>query len=337
MRAVVTTQPLPVTDPAALLDRELPDPIPGAHDLLVEVSAVSVNPVDTKVRASDQPEGHRVLGWDAVGRVRAMGEAVVGFSVGDRVWYAGALDRPGSNAELQCVDARIAAHAPRSLDDAAAAAMPLTAITAWELLFERFRLPLGKAASDQVLLASGAAGGVGSILIQLAARLTAVTVVATAGREESASWARSLGAHHVIDYRQPLAPQLEALGLPPVTHIASLTHTDTYFEQFVALLAPFGQLALIDDPPQLDVLPMKARSQTLHWELMFTRSLFQTPDLAAQGRLLAEVAALVDAGVLRTTHQQTLGPIDAATLREAHALIESGRARGKIVLSGWGD
>lgn len=336
MRAIVQTAAASLDRPDVLAAVELPEPIPGDHDLLVQVEAISVNPVDVKLRAGVAPDAPRVLGWDAVGVVQAMGDAVRGFAVGDRVWYAGALDRPGTNAQLHCVDARIAARAPGSLDPARAAALPLTAITAWEMLFERFRLPLGKAGTGHVLLVSGAAGGVGSILVQLAARLTAATVVATAGRPESEAWARSLGAHHVVDYRQPLQPQIEALGVGPVTHIASLTHTDTYFAQFVELLAPFGQLALIDDPPTLDVSPMKLRSQTLHWELMFTRSLFGTADLAAQGRLLAEVAALVDAGVLRTTHQQTLGPIDLPTLRRAHALIESGRSRGKLVLAGWG-
>lgn len=335
MRAVAYAQSLPIDHPEALLDQELPEPTPRRSDLLVRVEAVSVNPVDTKIRAGVQPDGPRVLGWDAVGTVEAVGEDVAGFTVGDRVWYAGDLNRPGSNAQLQCVDARIVSRAPRSLTAAQAAALPLTSITAWEMLFDRFRLPLGKAPTGDVLLVSGAAGGVGSILLQLAARLTAATVVATAGRDESRTWATSLGAHHVVDYRQPLKPQLEALGIPAVTHIASLTHTGDYFPQFVELLAPFGQLALIDDPPSLDVMPMKLRSQTLHWELMFTRSMFDTPDMAAQGRLLAEVAALVDAGVLVTTHQVTLGTISAKNLRRAHALIESGGSRGKVVLSGW--
>lgn len=336
VRAVTYDRPLPIDHPEALVDTQLPDPTPGPHDLLVRVHAVSVNPVDTKIRANVHPEAPRVLGWDAVGTVVSMGEAARGFAKGDRVWYAGALDRPGSNSELQCVDARIASRAPTTLTPEAAAALPLTAITAWEMLFHRFRLPVGKAPTGHVLLVSGAAGGVGSILVQLAARLTAATVVATAGREESRAWVTQLGAHHVVSYREPLKPQLEALGIPAVTHVASLTHTDTYFAQFVDLLAPFGELALIDDPPELDVMPMKSRSLSLHWELMFTRSLFATPDLDAQGRLLAEVAALVDAGILRSTHQQTLGTIDAETLRRAHALLESGGARGKVVLSGFG-
>jgi zinc-binding alcohol dehydrogenase family protein len=274
------------------------------------------------------------LGWDAVGVVEALGDGARGFASGDRVWYAGELPKAGSNAELQCVDARLVSHAPTSLSAAEAAALPLTSITAWEMLFERFRIPAGKQPLGHVLLVSGAAGGVGSILVQLASRLTSATVIATAGRAESVAWVKSLGAHHVVDYRAPLAPQIEALGVGAVTHVASLTKTDVYFPQFVELMAPFGQLALIDDPPSLDIMPMKLRSLSVHWELMFTRSLFQTSDIAAQGQLFAEVAALVDAGVLRTTLQQNLGPIHAANLKRAHALLESGGARGKVVLAG---
>lgn len=335
MRAVIYKQPLEIDHPDALLDMELPDPVPGPMDLLVRVEAVSVNPVDTKIRQGVKPDGPRVLGWDAVGTVISMGDAVTRFRPGQRVWYAGALDRPGSNSELQCVDARLASVAPASLSPAEAAALPLTAITAWELLFERLRIPPGKQPTEAVLLVSGAAGGVGSILVQLAARLTAATVIATAGRPESRDWVTQLGAHHVINYREPLAPQLSDLGIPAVTHIASLTHTDKYFATFVGLLAPFGHLALIDDPATLDVTPMKSRSLSLHWEFMFSRSMFQTLDMGAQGRLLAEVAALVDTGVVRTTINQNLGVINATNLRRAHNLIEQGGSRGKIVLAGF--
>ena len=335
MKAVVYEQPLPIENPEALLDRTLPDPTPGPTDVLVAVEAVSVNPVDTKIRAGVTPDGPRVLGWDAVGTVQAAGSAVAQFKPGDRVWYAGALGRPGTNSELHCVDARLIAKAPTTLSTAEAAALPLTAITAWEILFERLCIPPGKTPTDAVLLVSGAAGGVGSILLQLASRLTSATVVATAGREASRSWVTKMGAHHVVDYHDPLQPQLEALGLPAVTHIASLTHTEQYFSAFVELLAPFGHLALIDDPPSLDVMPMKRRSQSLHWELMFTRSMFETPDMGAQGRLLSEVASLVDAGVLQTTLQQNVGPINAANLRNAHERIEKGGSRGKIVLEGF--
>lgn len=337
MRATIYNQTLPVEHSESLVDIDLPDPTPGVHDLLVRVEAVSVNPVDVKIRAGVQPEGPRVLGWDAVGVVEAMGDEVRGFTKGERVWYAGELDKQGSNAALQSVDARLAAHAPTSISPAEAAALPLTSITAWEILFERFGMPVGKQPCQDVLLVSGAAGGVGSILIQLAARLTSATVIATAGRPDSVEWVKGLGAHYVINYREPLAPQIEALGVGPVTHVASLTHTDTYFPQFVDLMAPFGQLALIDDPSSLDIVPMKRRSLSVHWELMFTRSMFKTADMAAQGRLLTEVAALIDAGVLCTTLGANLGTINATNLKRAHALIESGRSRGKVVLAGFDD
>ncbi|MGH1348017.1 MAG: zinc-binding alcohol dehydrogenase family protein [Nannocystales bacterium] len=337
MKAIVYKEPQQIEHPESLFEMQLPDPKPGPDDLLVRVGAVSVNPVDYKIRQGVTPQTPRVLGWDAVGEVVSVGASVKGFEPGDRVWYAGDLNRAGSNAELQCVDARIVSRAPTSLSDAEAAALPLTAITAWELLFERLAIKPGKTPTGQVLLVSGAAGGVGSILLQLASRLTGVTVVATAGRAESRAWVTSLGAHHVVDYHEPLGPQLAELGIPAVTHVASLTHTDVYFPQFVELLAPFGHLALIDDPPSLDISPMKLRSLSLHWELMFTRSMFNTPDMNAQGRLLAEVAGLVDAGVLRTTMTQLLGPISAENLRRGHALLEKGGGRGKAVLAGFGE
>ncbi len=336
MRAVIYDENLSIDHPHSLKDVELAEPNAGEHELLIRVEAISVNPVDVKIRAGVEPAGGRVLGWDAVGVVEHVGELVQGFQVGERVWYAGELNRQGSNAELQVVDARIVSRAPRSLDVHEAAALPLTGLTAWELLFDRFKLTPGKTPTDQVLLVTGAAGGVGSILIQLAARYTALSIVATAGRPESAAWVRQLGAHHVLDYNSPLSTQLDALGLSRVTHIASLTHTQEYLPQFVDILAPFGELALIDDPSELDITPLKRRSLTVHWELMFTRSLFQTSDLARQSEILSELAALVDAQLIRTTFTEHFGVINAHNLKRAHALIESGRSRGKITLSGFG-
>ena len=292
-----------VERPDALVDLDLPAPLPGAHDLRVRVAAVSVNPVDAKVRRSRQPQPGQaeVLGWDAVGVVDALGADVQGFVIGDRVYYAGAINRSGSNAEYHLVDARIAGHAPASLSDAQAAALPLTAITAWELLFDRLGVSEGGGA-DQSLLVIGAAGGVGSMLLQLARKLTRLTVVGTASRPQSQAWAHDMGAHHVLDHHQALAPQLAAIGLSPVQLIASLTHTDQHWASLVEVAAPQGRIALIDDPTKpLDVMALKRKSLSLHWELMFTRSLFQTDDMAAQGRLLDRVAALVDAGALRST------------------------------------
>ncbi|GAA6120957.1 zinc-binding alcohol dehydrogenase family protein [Acidovorax sp. FG27] len=346
MKAIGYHAPHPIDHPEALLDIELPEPTPRPHDLLVRVHAVSVNPVDTKVRAGSAPEPGtaKVLGWDAVGTVEAIGAAVQGFAVGDRVYYAGAIDRPGTNAERHAVDFRIAAHAPATLTDAQAVALPLTAITAWELLFDRLRIartpdgaPAGNApaADAPVLLVAGGAGGVGSVLIQLARQLTGLRVVATASRPATRQWCLDMGAHGVIDHRQPMAPQLAAMGIDQVDHVASLTHTAAHLPQYVELLRPQGQIAVIDDMPALDVVPLKRKSLSLHWEMMFTRSLFGTPDMARQGALLAEVARLVDAGRLRTTLGTEMGTIDAAHLRRAHALLESGTAIGKVVLAGF--
>ena len=323
--------------PDALLDIELPRPVPTGRDLLVEVQAIAVNPVDTKVRRSTTPPPgeYKVLGYDAVGIVREVGPEVRLFQPGDAVWYAGAIDRSGSNAEFQRVDERIVGHRPVSLPAAEAAALPLTGITAWELLFDRLRVPLAGQGRPASLLIVGAAGGVGSVLIQLARQRTGLTVIGTASRPESRAWVAELGAHHVIDHRQPLAAQIAALDAPPVDYVISLTHTDTYFTQLVEVLAPQGKLALIDDPEPIDVRLLKRKSLSLHWELMFTRSLFQTADMEAQHHLLNALAGLVDAGVVRSTVQARLGPICADNLKKAHALLESGGAVGKIVLEGF--
>ncbi|WP_040262533.1 zinc-binding alcohol dehydrogenase family protein [Pseudomonas massiliensis] len=336
MKAIVFTEHgLPIDDPRALYDSELPAPTPGPRDLLVEVRAIAVNPVDTKVRAGSGSTGQpKVLGWDAVGRVRAVGSEVTLFEPGDEVFYAGAIDRPGSYSELHVVDERIVGHKPLSLDDASAAALPLTSITAWELLFDRLGIA-EKGGVGQSLLILGAGGGVGSILTQLARQLTGLTVIGTASRPQTREWVSALGAHHVIDHSQPLAEQLGQIGIDAVDHVISLTHTDSYLPQLIDILRPQGNLALIDDPAVLDVVPLKRKSLALHWELMFTRSLYQTADMIKQHELLERVARLIDSGVLKTTLGEHFGRIEAANLRRAHALIESGKARGKIVLEGF--
>ncbi|KTT17740.1 zinc-binding alcohol dehydrogenase family protein [Pseudacidovorax intermedius] len=336
MKAIGYRHNLPIDQPDSLVELDLPVPQPGPRDLRVRVSAVSVNPVDTKVRRNAAPEAGqaRVLGWDAVGTVDAVGSAVTGFAPGDRVYYAGSIVRPGANSELHLVDERIAARAPATLSDAQAAALPLTAITAWELLFDRLQVPRGGGAG-QTLLITGGAGGVGSILIQLARQLTQLRVVATASRAETRQWCLDLGAHAVVDHSRPLATELKAAGIEAVDLVASLTQTAQHYAQLIEALKPQGRLAVIDDLPQLDAMPLKRKAISLHWELMFTRSMFETPDMAAQGALLAEVAALADAGRLRTTLGEHYGRIDAANLRRAHAFIESGRARGKVVLEGF--
>lgn len=337
MKAIGYTQSLPSSDANALLDIQLPEPTPGPRDLLVEVRAISVNPVDTKVRMRAQPaEGqYKVLGWDASGIVRAVGSDVSLFRPGDKVWYAGDLTRPGSNAELQLVDERIVGHMPASLDFAQAAALPLTTITAWELLFDRLQVVEGSASAGQSLLIVGAAGGVGSILTQLARQLTGMTVIGTASRPETQEWVRNLGAHHVIDHRKPLSEELKRIGVGEVTHVASLNQTDAHLAEIVASLRPQGRLALIDDPESLDIRQLKQKSLSLHWEFMYTRSMFQTADMIEQHRLLERVAALIDQGALKTTLGEHFGRIDAANLRRAHALLESNTAKGKIVLEGF--
>lgn len=337
MKAVGYRQSLSIAEAESLIDVELSDPRPSGHDLLVQVKAVSVNPVDTKVRMRQAPQAGEtnVLGWDAAGVVVAIGSEAHLFKPGDEVWYAGSLVRPGTNAELHLVDERIVGKKPKSLDFAQAAALPLTTITAWELLFDRFGVLPGKRVTDESLLIIGAAGGVGSILTQLARRLTAMTVIGTASRKETVDWVLSLGAQHVIDHTKPLSAELKRVGIAAVTHVASLTQTDTHFPEIVESLAPQGKFGLIDDPKPIDINQLKRKSISLHWELMFTRSLFGTADMIAQHRLLSEVAELVDAGVIRTTFGAHFGPINADNLKRAHALIESGKAKGKIVLEGF--
>jgi zinc-binding alcohol dehydrogenase family protein len=337
MKAVGYRQSLPISEAASLIDVELPDPKPLGLDLLVQVRAVSVNPVDTKVRVrtSPGPGETKVLGWDAAGVVLKTGPEAKLFKPGDEVWYAGSVARPGTDSELHLVDERIVGKKPLSLSFAQAAALPLTTITAWELLFDRFGVQPGKRPTEDTLLIIGAAGGVGSIFVQLARRLTGMTVIGTASRKETADWVLSLGAHHVIDHSKPLSTELTRLGIPSVTHVASLTQTESHFPQIVESLAPQGKFGLIDDPRALDINMLKRKSISVHWEFMFTRPVFGTADMIAQHRLLSEAAELVDAGLIRTTLGEHFGRINAENLKRAHALIESGKAKGKIVLEGF--
>jgi zinc-binding alcohol dehydrogenase family protein len=337
MKAVGYYAPGPIDRPDSLVDLDLPEPTVGPRDLLVRVKAVAVNPVDTKVRKGAAPaEGQaRVLGWDAAGVVEAVGEQVTLFRPGDEVFYAGALQRPGTNAELHAVDERIVGRKPRSLGWEAAAALPLTTLTAWELLFDRLRVPYGEKTTGGVLLVINGAGGVGSILIQLARRLTGLTVVATASRPETIEWVRTMGAHHVIDHRKPLNEGLKAIGAGSADYVASLTASDQHLPAIAELIAPQGAVALIDDPAAFDIMPFKRKSVTVSWEFMFTRSMFETADMVAQHRILEEASALVDAGLLRTTMTRSEGPINAANLKKLHALLERGEAIGKAVLAGF--
>jgi zinc-binding alcohol dehydrogenase family protein len=334
MKAVALKRYLPIADPESLLDVELPKPqAPQGRDLLVAVKAISVNPVDVKRRAPkpDVEQEPRVLGWDAAGVVEAVGDLTTQFKPGDEVFYAGSIARTGSNAQYQLVDERIVGHKPKTLSFAQAAALPLTSLTAWELIFDRMRVQLGKPSGQGSLLVIGGAGGVGSIAIQLARRLTALKVIATASRPETAEWVRSMGAHEVVDHSKPLRGQVK-----DARYVLSLTATEQHYEDIIELLAPEGHLGIIDDPKVLlDVRLLKRKSLTLHWELMFTRALYETPTLIRQHQILEEVARLVDDGLIRTTMSEDLGVICATNLKRAHALVESGRARGKLVLSGF--
>ena len=338
MRAVGYQKSLPTDDAAALVDIELPKPEPRGRDLLVQVEAVSVNPVDTKVRrrAEAAPGEWKVLGWDAAGVVTAVGPDAARFKPGDAVFYAGTIGRSGSNAEFHLVDERIVGRKPTSLNWAQAAALPLTAITAWETLFDRLDVRKPVPGVTPSILIIGGAGGVGSMAIQLARRLTDLTVIATASRPETQSWVRELGAHHVVVHARPLAAEVATLGLGAPGFVFSTTNTDRHVGAIVELIAPQGRFALIDDPTALDVVPFKRKSVSIHWELMFTRSMFETADVDEQGALLNEVARMVDAGTLRSTLAESFGAINAANLKRAHKLIESGRAMGKIVLEGFG-
>lgn len=345
MKAIGYLKSRDIDQQDALMDIELPKPEAIGRDLLVKVLAISVNPVDTKIRMRAEPENgeHKILGWDAVGEVVAIGDQAELFNVGDSVWYAGNITRSGSNAEYQLVDERIVGKKPQSLSNVEAAAMPLTAITAWELLFSRldFIPSIDKDVNDSEapqprILIMGAAGGVGSILTQLAKQLTNAVVIGTASRPQSREWVQKLGADHVINHYEPLLPQLKAVGIEDVSHVISLNQTDQHFDQLVEVLAPQGKLALIDDPKEhLDVMKLKMKSLSLHWELMFTRAMFNTWDVQKQHDILTTVAEFVDNGVIRTTLGENYGTINANNLKRAHAHIESNTAVGKIVLEGF--
>lgn len=341
MKAIGYLNSLAITEADSLVDFEQPVPTPTGRDLLVKIEAISVNPVDTKIRMRVAPENseHKVLGWDAVGEVVEVGDAVSIYKKGDKVWYAGDLTRPGTNTEYHLVDERIVGHKPASITHAEAAAFPLTAITAWELLFDRLQIEQNTDADtrhNQQILVIGAAGGVGSILVQLASKLTNALIIGTASRPESQQWVTDLGADHVIDHRQPLSEELARIGISNVSHVISLNATEQHFAEIAKVIAPQGKFALIDDPSTpLDISLLKMKSVSLHWEFMYTRSMFGTADMGKQGELLNKVADLIDAGEIKTTMGQHYGVISADNLKRAHADLESGKTIGKIVLEGF--
>lgn len=338
MKAVGFTHSHPVDHPEALLDLDLPAPAaPQGHDMLVAVRAVSVNPVDTKRRKSEPPtEGARVLGFDAAGVVQAVGPDCTLFRPGDEVFYAGVVTRAGSNAELQLVDERIVGRKPKTLSFAEAAAIPLTAITAWEGMFDRLGILRGaEAERGDTLLVIGGAGGVGSMVIQLAHALTGLTIVATASRPETAAWCRALGTDHVVDHHGDIAAQMKALGIRGARYVFSTNTSARNWAQIVEAVAPQGKVLLIESTAQVDARDVMRKSVSIHWELMFTRPIFGTPDMIEQHRLLNEVSALLDAGRLRGTATNNLGTINATHLRAGHAMVEAGRMIGKVVLEGF--
>ena len=337
MKALAITRALPADHPQCFVEIDVPDPVPGPRDLLVRVKAVSVNPVDTKVRRRRDPSqtDPQILGWDASGIVEAVGREVSLFRAGDEVFYAGDITRPGSNAGLQAVDERIVGGKPRRLSHAEAAALPLTALTAWEMLFERLRIPRGgSAACGRSLLILGGAGGVGSIAIQLARRLGAVRVIASASRPESAAWCRDLGAEATINHQGEWPEELAGLGFPPVEFIACLNDTAGHWERMAQAIAPLGTIcSIVECGAPLDLDLLKSRSAAFAWEFMFTRSMFQTEDMVEQHRILTEVARLVDEGQLQSTVGEVLGALNPANLAAAHLRLESGRTIGKLVLT----
>ncbi|MBY8881605.1 zinc-binding alcohol dehydrogenase family protein [Actinacidiphila acidipaludis] len=336
MPAVAYRTSLPVDDADSLVDTTLPVPRPGPRDLLVRVEAVAVNPVDYKIRQSTDPGGEpKVLGWDAAGTVVAVGEEVESFQVGDDVFYAGALDRPGANSLFHAVDERIVGHKPASLSFAGAAALPLTSLTAWEGLFEHLGLHAAAPKQTGTLLVTAAAGGVGAMVCQLARALTSLTVIGTASRPETAEFARRFGAVHTVDHREALVPQVHHIAPDGLDFVFGTIATDHNLAAYAELVKPFGHIVAIDDFGQLEIGLLKSKSIAFHWEFMFTRSLHRTADLAEQGRILDQVARLVDAGILATTAATDLGKVNAEHLREAHRVLESGKAIGKITMTGF--
>ncbi|GIP46935.1 NADPH:quinone reductase [Paenibacillus sp. J53TS2] len=335
MKAVGLTKYLPINDPDSLMDVEIEKPTPTGQDLLVRVHAISVNPVDVKVRGpKNRTESKpRVLGWDVAGVVEQTGPDCTLFKPGDEVYYAGSITRPGGNSEFHLVDERIVGLKPSTLDFAQAAALPLTSITAWEGLFHRLGLSsVEDANSGKTILIIGAAGGVGSIATQLA-KYAGLTVIGTASRPESAAWAKELGADHILNHYEEFVPQLKALGFANVDYIFCLNSTEKHWKNMADAIAPQGKIcSIVETDERLDLTMLKDKSVTFVWELMFTRPMFGTADMIEQHKLLNELAGLVDRGIIRTTVTEKLTPIDAANLRKAHAMLETGRSVGKVVL-----
>ncbi|MBF7979422.1 MULTISPECIES: zinc-binding alcohol dehydrogenase family protein [Rahnella] len=321
-------------EPSRFIAIELPQPVPGENDLLVEVKAVSINPVDTKVHKGVQKSGldaPKILGWDASGIVKAVGSAVKNFKAGDEVWYAGDITRSGSNASEQLIDSRIVSVKPKSLNWAQAAAMPLTTLTAWEALFEHLKIQ--EASDDKTLLIIGGAGGVGSLAIPFASLQSKVKVIATASRPESAQWCLDRGADLTVSYKD-LKGELAKHDIKQVDFILCLNDTDGHWDAITDLIAPMGHICtIVENEHPLDMNKLKLKSAALHWELMYTRSMFNTPDIAQQGEILKQVAALVDEGKVTTTLSETLHGLTVESIEAAHAKVLDGHMQGKVVVA----
>ena len=335
MKAIGYKENLPIEDIKSLQDVELAIPKATGKDILVEIKAISVNPADYKVRAGMPVQGDdwKIIGWDATGVVKEVGEDVTLFEVGDEVWYAGDFTRQGSYAQFQVVDERIVGKKPASLSYAEAAALPLTSLTAWEMLFDR--LEVAKNDASKSILVIGAAGGVGSILVQLAKKLTKLNIIATASREETTAWLKELGADSVINHRNKLSEEFEKYSLPAPEYVVSLNATEQHVDEIAKLIKPQGKFGFIDDPKSLNVMPFKGKAVSTHIELMFTRSMFQTEDMIEQHNILNKVSELIDSKTIKTTLGENFGTINAKNLRKAHAFLETGKAKGKIVLEGF--
>lgn len=335
MKAIGYKETLPIEDKNSLQDIEIATPKAAGRDLLVEVKAISVNPVDYKIRQRRKPEDGQwaIIGWDATGIVKEVGDETTLFKVGDEVWYAGDLTRPGSNAEFQLVDERIVGHKPKNLSFSDAAALPLTTLTAWELLFDRMQVEKDNAAKS--ILVIGAAGGVGSIMVQFLKQLTQLKVIGTASRPTTTAWLKELGVDEVVNHRNKLSEEFATHHLSSPDYIVSLNATEQHFEEIVKLIKPQGKFGLIDDPSNMNIMLFKTKSVSTHIEFMYTRSMFQTEDMIEQHHILNNTAQLIEKGLLKTTVGAHFGQINAENLRKAHALLESGRAKGKIVLEGF--
>ncbi len=336
MNAIGYTGGKPLNDPDAFVQFEQETPSPSGRDLLVEVRAISVNPVDTKVRekTSEPQNPPLILGWDAAGKVISVGPEAELFKPGDKVFYAGSINRPGSNSPFQLVDERIVGSMPKTLSFEEAAALPLTSITAWEALFDRLRIPKNK--SGKSILVLGGAGGVGSIAIQLANKVAGLKVIATASRPETKKWCHDLGAHHVVNHHENIPNQLNEIGFETIDYALIFNDTDKNYPSAAEAIAPQGKIcSIVENQSSLDMGLLKSKSASFHWEFMFTRPMFKTPDMIEQHLLLNEIARLIDTKTIKTTVNQIMSPINVENLRKAHDTLEKGRTIGKIVLKDW--